>query len=304
VSGLQTILNSALLSSTVTSVTPILLAALGGLLCARVGVFNVALEGLILIGSFFAVVGSYYTGHASIGVLAGMASGGLFAALLAFLAVTMHGDEVVLGLALNLLASGLTTFLLRSMFNVQGLLSDPRIKGLQQPTLGSVANVPILGPIVSGQTWITYASWLLVAAIFVLLFRTSYGLRVRGVGEHPRAAASLGVSVAGIRYSALIISGALCGLAGAQLSLSLRVFAEGMSAGRGWIAVVAVMLGQANPLGVFGASVLFGAADAVGFNLQGSLPSELTGAIPYVLTLVALAVMQVQRRHRVLPEPE
>lgn len=302
-SGLHTILNSALLSSTVTSVTPILLAALGGLLCARVGVFNVALEGLILIGAFFAVVGSYYTGHASIGVLAGIAGGALFAALLAFLAVTMRGDEVVLGLALNLLASGLTTFLLRSMFNVQGILSDPRIKGLPQPTLGPVANVPILGPIVSGQTWITYASWVFVLATFILLFRTSYGLRIRGVGEHPRAAASLGVSISGTRYSALIISGALCGLAGAQLSLSLHVFAEGMSAGRGWIAVVAVMLGQANPLGVFGASVLFGAADAIGFNLQSSFPSELTGAIPYVLTLVALAIMQSKRRHRGLQEP-
>ena len=122
---------------------------------------------------------------------------------------------------------------------------------------------------------------------------------MRGVGELPAAAASLGVGVRKMQYTALIISGALCGLAGAQLSLSLGLFAENMSAGRGWIAVVAVMLGQAHPVSVLGASILFGLADAIGFNLQGNLPSELTGAIPYIATLLALVALQLRRRRAI-----
>jgi simple sugar transport system permease protein len=283
-SELHSIFNDTLLNSTVRSVAPILLAGLGGLLCARVGVFNVALEGLMLIGAFFAVVGSYYSGHALVGVLTAIAAGAVFATLLAVLAVSLGGNEVVIGIALNLLATGLTVFLMRTMFSVQGEFQDDRIKGFPALSLGPVGNIPILGPIVSGHTWIVYCSWLLVIATYVLLFRMPLGLRMRGVGELPQAAESLGVSVRKMQYTALILSGALCGLAGAQLSLSLRLFTENMSAGRGWIAVVAVMLGQANPFG-----------DAIGFNLQGNLPSELTGAIPYVATLVALAIYQFRR---------
>lgn len=296
---LQSVFNNTLLTSTATSVTPILLAALGGLLCARVGIFNVALEGLMLIGAFFAVVGSYYSGSAVIGVLTAMVAGCMFAALLALLTITLRGNEVVLGIALNLLATGLTVYLVRSMFGVQGVFQDPRIKGISPVSIAAVARIPVIGPIVSGQTVIVYVSWILVVLTYVLLFRTRVGLRMRGVGEVPKAAASLGISVARVRYLALILSGALCGLAGAQLSLSLQLFAENMSAGRGWIAVVAVMLGQANPVGVLGASVLFGFADAIGFNLQNALPSEVTGAIPYVATLVALAVMQRRRRYAI-----
>jgi simple sugar transport system permease protein len=296
VTELQAIFNSTLLSNTVDSVTPILLAALGGLLCARVGVFNVALEGLMLIGAFFAVVGSYYTGSALAGVVVAVAAGAAFALVLAVLAVTLRANEVVVGIALNLLAAGLTAFLLRTIFNVEGELQDPRIKMLPRISLGPVDSVPLLGPIVSGHTWIVYASWLLVLATFVLLFQMPLGLRMRGVGELPRAAASLGVSVARMRYIALILSGALCGLAGAYLSLSLGLFAENMSAGRGWIAVVAVMLGQAHPFGVVGASILFGFTDAIGFNLQGNFPSELTGAIPYAATLLALIILQLRQR--------
>lgn len=298
-SELESIFNSTLLNSTSQAVAPVLLAALGGLLCARVGIFNVGLEGLMLIGAFFAVVGSYYSGNALIGILAGMAAGALFAGVLAVLAITFRGNEVVLGIALNLLATGLTIFLVRSMFGVQGVFQSDRIKGISTVSLGPIARIPVVGPIVSGQTGIVYISWALVVATYVLLFRTPLGLRMRGVGEVPKAAASLGVSVARMQYTALILSGALCGLAGAQLSLSLRLFAENMSAGRGWIAVVAVMLGQANPFGVLGASVLFGFADAIGFNLQNALPSELTGAIPYVATLVALTIVQARRRRLV-----
>jgi simple sugar transport system permease protein len=294
----HSIFDPTLLNSTLRSVSPILLAALGGLLCARVGVFNVALEGMMLVGAFFAVVGSYYSGSAIAGVAAGVGAGMVLATILAVLAVSLRGNEVVLGIALNLLATGLTAFLIRAIFGVQGLFQSDQIKGISAISLGPIARVPLLGPMLNGQIWIVYASWVLVVVTYLLLFRTPLGLHMRGVGEQPQAAASLGVSAAHLQYLALVLSGALCGLAGSQLSLGdVQLFSQNMSAGRGWIAVVAVMLGQAHPFGVLGASVLFGLADAIGFRLQGlDMPSELTATIPYIATLVALGAVQLRRR--------
>lgn len=294
------IFDATLLNSTFRFVTPILLAALGGLICERVGVFNIALEGLMLTGAFAAVVGSYYAGSAFVGVLAAVVAGVALATILAGFAITLRGDMIVLGIALNLLASGLTVFLLRSLFGVKGAFQDPNLQGLGKIDLPGLEALPILGPLLSGHSWVIYLSWLLVAGMQLLLFHHALGLRMRGVGEHPEAAATLGVSVAGLRYLAVLLSGALCGLAGAQLSLgNVTLFVENMSAGRGWIAVVAVMFGRAHPLGVLAASLLFGLADSVGFRLQGlQMPSQFTGMVPYVVTLVSLFIVEAQRRRR------
>lgn len=293
--------DATLLNSTFRFITPILLAALGGLICERVGVFNIALEGLMLTGAFFAVVGSYYAGSAFVGVLTAMAAGGVLALIFAFLAVTMRGNMIVLGIALNLLAAGGTVFLLSTFFGVKGAFQDPQVQGLNKITIPGINDLPVLGPMLSGHSWIVYGSWALVAIVYVLLFHHRLGLRLRGIGEQPEAAATLGINVAATRYAAIIISGLLCGLAGAQLSLGqVTLFVENMSAGRGWIAVVAVMLGQAHPLGVFLASILFGLADSVGFRLQGlGLPAQFTGMVPYVVTLIALFVTQARRRQAV-----
>lgn len=293
--------DATLLNSTFRFITPILLAALGGLICERVGVFNIALEGLMLTGAFFAVVGSYYAGSAFVGVLTAMAAGGVLALIFAFLAVTMRGNMIVLGIALNLLAAGGTVFLLSTFFGVKGAFQDPQVRGLNKITIPGINDLPVLGPMLSGHSWIVYGSWALVAIVYVLLFHHRLGLRLRGIGEQPEAAATLGINVAATRYAAIIISGLLCGLAGAQLSLGqVTLFVENMSAGRGWIAVVAVMLGQAHPLGVFLASILFGLADSVGFRLQGlGLPAQFTGMVPYVVTLIALFVTQARRRQAV-----
>ncbi|HEY8284192.1 MAG TPA: ABC transporter permease [Chloroflexota bacterium] len=287
-----------LLNSTVDSVTPVLLAALGGLICARAGVFNIALEGLMLTGAFFAVVGSYYSGNAFVGILAAMAAGAVLAAIFALLAIRLRGDVIVIGIALNLLAAGSTVFLLRALFGVQGAFQDPRIQGIGTMTLPGIDQVSVIGPILSGHTWIVYCSWALVAVTYVMLFRHRIGLRLRGVGEQPEAAATLGIHVERVQFAAIICSGLLCGLAGAQLSLGeVTLFVENMSAGRGWIAVVAVMLGQAHPLGVFAASILFGFADSIGIRLQGvGVPSQFTSMLPYVITLAALFIVQARRR--------
>ncbi len=294
------IFDATLLNSTFRFVTPILLAALGGLICERVGVFNIALEGLMLTGAFAAVVGSYFAGNAVVGVLAAVAAGVALAGIFALFAINLRGDMIVLGIALNLLASGLTIFLLRTIFGVKGAFQDPAVQGLGKIDLLLLADAPVLGPLLSGHSWVIYLTWLLVAAMYVFLFQHPLGLRMRGVGEHPEAAATLGVNVAALRYLAVLLSGALCGLAGAQLSLgNVTLFVENMSAGRGWIAVVAVMFGQAHPLGVLAASLLFGLADSIGFRLQGlQMPSQFTGMVPYVVTLVSLFVVEAQRRRR------
>jgi simple sugar transport system permease protein len=299
---LSQIVDPTLLNSTFRFITPILLAALGGLICERAGVFNIALEGLMLTGAFFAVVGSYNAQNAPAGVLTAMAAGALVSLLFAVLAVTLRGNMIVIGIALNLLVAGGTIFLLRTLFGVKGAFQDSQIAGLGKIALPGIDGLPILGPILSGHSWVVYLSWVLVIVTQVILFHHRLGLRMRGVGEQPEAAETLGVNVTAIRYGAIIASGLLCGLAGAQLSLGqVTLFVENMSAGRGWIAVVAVMLGQAHPIYVFLASVLFGFADSIGFRLQGlGLPAQFTSMVPYVVTLIALFVTQARRRKAVL----
>ncbi len=298
------IFNLTLLNSLPRLVTPILLAALGGMLCERAGVFNIALEGLLLIGAFFAVVGSFFTGMPLLGVVTAMLAGMAAGALFALLAITFKGDQIVLGIALNLAAAGLTVFLLRTLFDTRGTFQSPDLAGLQKLQSPAVASLPgvgnFLNQAVLGHSWIVYAALLLVVGMWYFLFRTASGLRLRGVGEKPEAAETLGVSVTRVQYIAVIVSGALCGLGGAQLSLgNVTLFVENMSAGRGWIAVAAVMLGQAHPYGVFGASVLFGLADSIGFRLQGfGLPLQLTSAIPYLVTLLSLFLIYARRRRK------
>lgn len=295
------IFDATLLNSTFRYITPILFAALGGLLCERVGVFNIALEGLMLWGAFFAVVGSYYAESALVGVVTAMVMSMALAAVFGVIVVPLKGNMIVSGIALNLLVAGGTIFLLATIFGVKGAFQDPNIQGLGKITLPVIENIPVLGPILSGHSWLVYLSWLLVIVIQVLLFHTPLGLRMRGVGEQPEAAATLGVNVKRMRFGAILASGALCGLAGAQLSLGqVTLFVENMSAGRGWIAVVAVMLGQANPIGVFLASILFGFADSIGFRLQAyGLPPQFTGTIPYLVTLAALFVLAIRRKQLV-----
>jgi ABC-type uncharacterized transport system permease subunit len=293
----------ALLNSTFRLIAPILLAALGGLLCERVLVFNIALEGAMLIGAFVAIVTSFYTGSALAGVLTAALAAMLFTLLLGLFVVTLKGDDIVAGIALNLLASGLTTYLLRRLFGVKGQFDDPRIIGLKTVQIPIIRNIPILGDILSGHSWVVYLSWILVVVVYIVLFKQVFGLRMRGVGQNDVAAETLGINVTGVRYAALALCGLLVGVAGAQLSLGqVTLFVENMTAGRGWIAVVAVMLGNAHPLGVFAASLLFGFADALSFRLQGMLlPFQIADTIPYAVTLVALFIAQLARRRRAEP---
>jgi ABC-type uncharacterized transport system permease subunit len=292
--------DASLLNSLLRFTTPILLAALGGALCDRVGLFNIALEGMILTGAFAAIVGDYYTGSALIGVLSACLGAGVLSLIFAFMSVSLKGDVVVLGIATNLLASGLTAFLLRALFHVQGAFQDPRLVGLGNINIPILKDIPILGPLLSGHTILVYLSLVLLGLVYVMLFHTSLGLRMRGIGEQPQAAETLGVKVNALRYVAVVLSGVFCGLAGAQLSIGIvTLFVQDMSAGRGWIAVVAVMLGQSHPVGVLIASILFGFANSLGFRLQGlGMPSQFTGMLPYVVTLLAFLLIRVRQKRQ------
>ncbi|MFD3574245.1 ABC transporter permease [Streptomyces sp. NPDC058644] len=287
-------IDSALFHSALLALTPILLAALGGAICERAGVFNIGLEGMMLIGCFSGVAGSWFTGSAWLGVLFAALASAAYSMILAVGTISLRGDAVVLGVALNLLAVGLTGFLLRTVFGVQGTFSDPELAGL-----GGI-DIPFVGAVFSGHSALVYLSWAAVAVAAVFLARHPWGLRLRGVGEAPDAAATLGVSPAKYQYAGVLTSGVLCGLAGAQLALgNVTLFSENMTAGRGWIAVVAVMLGRALPLGVLLAGLLFGIAEAVGFRLQGlGMPQQATDAAPYVVTLAALFLSTARRRRR------
>jgi simple sugar transport system permease protein len=297
------VLDLALLASTIRLVAPILLAAFGGLLSERVGIFNVGLEGLMLVGAFFAVAGAHWTGNPFLGLALAVLASTLLALVFAVVVVDLEGDAIVAGLALNILALGLTTYLIRPVFGVQGSFYDPDLKGLPDIHIALVENVPVLGTLVSGYSPLVYLAVALAIAGQVWLFRHPWGIRLRAVGEAPAAAASVGIPVRGVRYGALLAAGVLCGLAGAQLSISLVTqFVLGMTAGRGFIALVAVMFGRAHPLGVLGASLLFGFMYALTLRLQGStVPPQLVAMLPYVATvlvLVAVAVRQQRRARR------
>ncbi len=290
----------ALLESVVRALIPILFAALGGLICDKAGIFNIALEGQLLIGSFAAVAASYFSQSALVGVVVAVVTTMAFTVILAYGSINRGAEPIVLGVAMNILAIGITSFLLVGLFDVQGTFTDPRIQGLSVFGIPVLKDLPWIGQALFNQSLLGYFALILVVVFWVGLFRMPIGLRLRGVGERPVAAQTLGVNPVSYKYGALLLSGALCGLGGAQLSLGNVVqFSEGMSAGRGWIAIVAVMLARSHPVGVLGAALLFGFTEALGFRAQGQgIPSQVTDAAPYVVTLVALLFTTVRIRSR------
>jgi ABC-type uncharacterized transport system permease subunit len=284
------IFDLTLLSSTFRMVAPILLAALGGAICARAGLFNVGLEGFIIIGAFAAVTGNYLTGNLIWAVVFAVISVMIYSLLFAYLSIHLQANVIVVGIAVNFLAFGLTTFGLRTIFDVKGVFYDPEMSGLPRWDIPLLQDVPWLGTMLSGHTPLVYLTFLLVIILHIYLFKTVSGFRMNAVGENLPAAVTIGIRVRAYQYGAVLLCGALCGLAGAQLSLGqVTLFSEGMTAGRGFIALVAMMLGQSFPLWVMAASFFFGLMYAVGIRLQGvGLPTQFTDMIPYVVTIIAM----------------
>ncbi|MBD7968655.1 ABC transporter permease [Paenibacillus gallinarum] len=287
---MEQLLDAALFNATLRSITPILLAALGAALCSRVGLFNVGLEGLVLIGSFSSIVGNYLFHNVVLAIIFAILIVSFFSLVFAYVSINLKANEIVVGLSINFLAAGLTTFSLRAIFDVKGAYYDKDMIGLPKWDIPFIQDIPWLGDVISGHTPLVYFAIILVFILHFYLFKTVSGFRLRSVGENPIAAQSLGIPVRRTQYLAVLMCGVLCALAGAQLSLGqVTMFTEGMTAGRGFIALVATMLGQSSPILVMASSILFGFMEALGIRLQGfSLPSHFTNMLPYVITLVAM----------------
>lgn len=297
---LDLLLDASFLASIPRFVTPILLAALGGAICERAGVFNIGLEGMMLAGAFFAVLGAYFGGSPWLGALAALAAGMAMGAVFAEFNVRRGGDPIVVSIAMNLLAAGLTTYLLRVVFDVAGAFRDPAIAGFAPVRIPVLAEIPVIGPVLSGQSALFYLALALVLGLHLFFARHRLGLRIRAAGENPAALRAGGVSPEGVRLAALLMCGALCGLAGAQLSIAnVSLFVENMSAGRGWIAVVAVLLTRGRPWPLFLVALLFGAVDSLSFRVQGfGLPQQFTDMMPYLATLIVLTILSWLRLKR------
>ena len=272
----------AFLAQTLRIAIPYLFAAAGGVLSERAGLIGLTLEGYMLGGAFGAAVGSYYTGSAIAGTLCGMLVGALLALLYAAATLRFRANQVVTGVAINLLVVGLTRFFLRLFFDSSS--NSPRVPGFSRADTGSGFVALAVNPLF----WLGIAALLLVGWI---LARTAFGLRIRAVGEHPEAAASVGVPVARTRYLAVTLSGAIAALGGVYLALDQHQFTDSMTAGRGFIALAATIFGRWAPKRVAIACLLFAAAETFQIQLQGTqvLPSQFVEMIPYVLTIVALA---------------
>lgn len=285
--------------------TPVLLAALGGLFTQQANILNIALEGMMLFGAFAGVFTVYYTGSVPLAVLAAVAVGMLVSLLFAVFTIRFRADAVVAGIALNLFSSGATIFLLRAIFKTKGAFSGDKVLPLPRVTIPGLEAVPVIGPLLSGHSVLVYVAFLLVPVCHVLLYHTRLGLRIRAVGEYAPAAQAVGVNPDRIRYLAVLISGALSGLAGVHLSMGyLQMFVENMVAGRGFMAIAAIMFGKATPVGTMLASLVFGLADALGARLQTlGYPSQFVLMLPYAITVIVLVAVaarstrRVRRRH-------
>jgi len=265
---------------------PYSLAALGACFSERGGVINIGLEGMMMIGALGFTLGTYWTGSPWLGVGAAIVAGVLTGALHALVTVRFRADQITSGLGINLLAAGLTKFVLTLVFHSSS--NSSRVAGLPSWDLLGLSRLPALGPVLA--TPLVVLAAVLVAMGQWLLFRSVFGLRLRSVGEHPEAAATLGLSVPRYRTLGVLLSGALASLAGAWLASEQHSFTDGMTNGRGYIALAAMIVGKWSPLGAAAACLLFGAAEALQITLQGSgFPNELLQMLPYLVTMLALA---------------
>jgi simple sugar transport system permease protein len=285
---------------------PTALAAVGETVAERAGVLNLGLEGMMLGGALGAFLTVFYAGSAALGVLAGVAVGVLLGALMAFLSVTLKTEQIINGIAIVLLAQGMTAFVFERLF---GGTERPTIPALENVAIPGLSDIPALGQILFDQNVLFYVSLALAVGVWLLLQRTRYGLSVRAVGESPGAADSVAVPVDRVRWLALLICGGMAGLGGAFLVIGqLGVFGPNVTAGRGWIAIALVIFGRWNPLLVLAGAFLFGFTSAlqlrvqvVGGGVSSSVPYELFQALPYLVTLAVMVAATVWSRRDAQP---
>lgn len=282
-----------LVTSMIRCAAPILLAALGGILSERVGVFNIALEGMMLFGSFFAIYGSYLSGSPWVGTLIAMVLCAGIGYLFVKLIEDLGAEPTITGIGVNTLALGMTTYLMKMVFGEGGsIAAGSRIAGFERVW------IPFVGELLSGYTPLVYLTFILVPILSFLIYRTHLGISLRAVGENAAAAQAAGLNVNRYRKVSLAFAGMLCGLAGAHLSQGyVTLFSENMTNGRGFFAYVAVVFGKADPVAVMAAALVFGLADTLSTKVQGNgIPSSLVLMLPYVVTILALVVRSMMTR--------
>jgi simple sugar transport system permease protein len=290
-----------LVHNAVDIMTPFLLAGIGGLFTELAGVLNIALEGLILAGAFFSVLFAAATGSLLAGILLGVLCSMLLALLFGAATLYLRANVFIAGLATNLFASGFTIVLAARLFNTKGVIQFagiPRLPVAAAPA--ALQRVPVLGDVLFGHNLIVYATWAIVLLSAFVIYRTPFGLRVRGTGFSPRTIVSLGLNPRRYQLAGILISGFTCGLAGAFLTLDLAAFVPEISAGRGWIALVAIYLGGKSPWGIVAAAFVFGLAESLSNYAQGAVkvPVDFILAFPYLLTVVAMILYAIWRHGR------
>jgi len=292
------------LDSTVRLAVPLLLACLAGLYSERAGIFDIGLEGKMLMAAFFSAAVASVTGSVWLGLLAGIAASMALSGLHGLASITFRGNQLISGVAINFLAAGLTVLIAQDWFHQGGrtpsLAGDARFNPIELPFAENLSDVPFLGPIyaelLSGHSILVYLTFLAVPATWWILYRTRFGLRLRAVGENPAAVDTAGVSVVGLRFTAVAICGLLCGIAGAYLSTALQAgFVKDMTAGRGFIALAALIFAKWRPWQAMWACLLFGFLQAIALRYQNidiggfTIPVQVMDALPYILTVVILA---------------
>jgi len=287
---------TSLLTSGVSLATPLLLAALGEIVMEKAGIINIALEALMLVAAFFAMYISFSTGSPMLGLAVAVLATLLLAAVFALLCVGAQTDQIITGAGLNIFALGLTGILLRSLFGVTGAaITAPTFAILPVPLL---SKLPLVGSALFAQNALIYLTFLLIPFTYLLLRRTRFGLNLRAVGENPAAADAAGLPVKKLRFIAVLLGGIYCGLAGAYLSIAqANTFIEGMTAGRGFIALAIVIFAGRHPFGAALVALLFGVASALQFQLQAlglEIPYQFFLMLPYILTILVAAIFRTR----------
>lgn len=304
---LSSILSADFFFSIIRITSPILYATLGAVIVEKAGISNIGLEGIMMISALFGSLCAYWSSSWFVGLLAAMIVGVIVALVMSVFAFQLKTDIILVGIAINMIGSGGTIFLVKSITNMtegEALSSTTSLitSELQVPTIQIplIQNIPVIGQIISGHSLLTYLAFLLVFLTWVLLYKTSLGLNLRSVGENPNAASSVGVSVTRVRYTAMALSGLMAGLGGAFMSMSYAMgWSLNMVAGRGFIALAAQAMGNGEPFGAMLATIVFGFAQAFGIKLSSiGLDSNLSSPIPYIFTIIGLVVFAIVKRKK------
>ncbi len=294
--SLQSILTLETLLTTLRLAIPIALAAVGVTICERAGVLNLGVEGMMLMGAISAVVGSHFTGSPWFGILLAIIVGGLTGFLHGLLSLRFRGNQTVSGVGINLAASGLTVVICKAIWGNDGM--SGQVAQIQPIDVPLLCRIPELGRFFQGQSPFLYLTILVVFLVWYAFYYSSYGLRLRAIGDHPLAVQSVGVNVTRYRYAAVILSGMLAGLGGAYLSIvQNNLFVSEMVAGRGFLAIAANIFGGWDPFGAFLASLLFAFAQALRLNLAVlNIPDQFIQMLPYAITLIVLILIGSRRK--------